>query len=212
MTTADIESQANLDGAAGTDMNLKVLLRRKVIPMFFKDVGYVTWRRVHNTASIAAGDTYFDLSTNELDHLKQVALSVDYDNPLQYIGDVPELVQKALAATTRDKPSGYWTQFNSTGFMRVRFNCPADTAYTVAYTYDRVVPFANDTDTLDLNQYIPWQFQWALVEGLRREIYERRWGIGDSRYQRADSEYQALVARASENLEMGRGQRAYFVR
>lgn len=212
MTTAEIEEQANLDGAATSDINLKVLLRRKVIPMFLKDVGYVTWRRVHGTASIVAGDTSFDFSTNELDHVKSIALAPDYDVPLSYIGDLPELVQAASAATTRAKPTGYWTTFNSTGFLRVRFNCPADASYTVAFTYDRVVPFSDNTSSVNLDVYIPHQHQWALVEGLRREIYERRWGIGDSRYQRADSEYKELVMRASENLEMGRGQRVYFVR
>lgn len=212
MTTAEIEEQANLDNAATADMNLKVLLRQKVIPAFLKDVGYPTWRRVHGTASIVAGDTYFDFSTDELDHVKSIALAPDYEKPLTYIGDIPHLIQEALAATTRAKPDSYWTTFNSTGFLRVRLNCPSDASYTVAFSYDRIVPFSDNTTSVNLNVYIPKQFHWALVEGLKREIFRTRVGIGDNRFQLADAEYQALVARASENQEMGRGNSVKFAR
>ena len=132
MTTAEIESMADPSGVATADLNLKLELRHKVIPEFFEDVGYVVWRRRPVTKTLLANTQYVDLtdSTYTFSHIKELYLSTDFNNPLEYIGEDPVEVLKARTNTTPGKPSKFYLESSGTRLERVSFDCPADQQYT----------------------------------------------------------------------------------
>lgn len=214
MTTADIEQRADPTGVATADINLKLELRYNVIPEFLEDVGYVSWRRKHVSKVLAAAANYVDVSdsTYSFAHMKQVFLASDFDTPLSYIGEDPMEVLRAKANTTAGKPTGYYLESDGDDFQRVSFNCPAQQEYTVWMTLDLHIKFPDDTSSIDLDKYIPSQFQWGLVAGLRKTIYRERFGIGDERYQEADAEFEKWKARARKSSELARKETAKYAR
>lgn len=204
MTTATIAAAADTKGLAGSDMDLQVLLRRNVIPAFLEDVGYVSWRRQAATASVTLGARYVALATNFW-HMKTVGLATEEDTPLNYIGDDQVQILAAEANTTNAKPTGYYMKIHTDGTWRLYFDAPFDVARTVAYTYDTNILFADDTTVVNLDIYIPSQFQWALVEGLKAEIFYDRYGVGDDRFTAAEAKYDKWVQRARNSPELSRG-------
>jgi hypothetical protein len=70
-----------------------------------------------------------------------------------------------------------------------------------------------DEEDVDLKSYIPEQYHWALVELLRREIIDDRFGQGDQRFATANSKYQEWLKRIAPKRELAqRGNRADYVR
>ena len=214
MTTAEIESMADPSGVATADLNLKLELRHKVIPEFFEDVGYVVWRRRPVTKTLLANTQYVDLtdSTYTFSHIKELYLSTDFNNPLEYIGEDPVEVLKARTNTTPGKPSKFYLESSGTRLERVSFDCPADQQYTVAATIDIHILWPDNTSSVDLSPYIPPQFHGGLVDGLRRYVYRERFGIGDERYQEAVSEFERWKARAAKSKELARSDKPKFAR
>lgn len=218
MTTEKIESLADVGGLAQPDINLKSVLRNKIVPEFYHDVGYVSWRRKTATLALTAGvqsgsttdlatdfDSMMDVSIHQAPPLK--------DTPLTYIGDDPVKIAKAEANTVQSKPTGWYLIRPSatTALRRMKFDAPSDAAYTVYYTYYSRVVFADDAAIVDMDGYIPTKFQWGLVEGLKAYLYGVRYGMGDQRYAAATQEFEQYKARAAENLELSRGAKPRFV-
>jgi hypothetical protein len=215
MTTAEIENFADLDGISTAELsgaNLKFVLRHKVVYEFFHDAGYPAWTRRHVARPLAAAAQFVDIDNDDFRHMKKVALAPDYDTGLPYFGDDESWIMAAKANTTAGKPTGYMLEFDGSLFRRVFFNCPADTAYTVALVYDRMIPFPDDTSSVQLNPYIPADFQWGLVLGLRKQIYMTRFGIQDDRYMSAAQEYGEYIARIAESPNKSTGGRRSYVR
>jgi hypothetical protein len=214
MTTEQIEQRADPSSVAVADINLKLELRHNVIPEFLEGVGYVAWRRKHISKTLAAAASYVDVSesTYSFAHMKQVFLGTDLTAPLRYIGEDPMEVLSAKANTTAGQPSGYYLESDGNDFQRVSFNCPAQQQYIVWMTLDLHIKFPNDTDSIDLDPYIPSQFQWGLVAGLRKTIYRERFGIGDERYQEASAEFEKWQMRAKKSSELARKETAKYAR
>jgi hypothetical protein len=214
MTTTQIETYADIGGISSPDINLKVLLRRNVVPAFLSDVGYVSWRRQHATLALSvAGGKQYNLA-DDFWQMQSLTIDPDSSKSIQYIGDDPEKVMAAELNTTPGKPTGYYLVRRVTTllFQAVKFNYPPDQDYTARYTYYSTVPFADDTTEVELDKYLPSQFQWALVEGLKKEILFLRFGIGDPRYVAAEQAHRMWIERASENPELARRNLAAFVR
>ena len=213
MMTSLIEQYANIADLSSPDINLKVLLRHSVTPAFMADVGYVAWRRVLATLALTgvAGQGY-DLPD---DFWMMQVLTIDpSDAPLQYIGDDPEKVLAAERNVTPGKPGAYYLVRRATTsvYKRIKFNATPDTNYTARYTYYSGVFFPDDTTDVEMDKFIPSQFQWALVEGLKREIMFIRFGHGDPRYVASEQQYGMWIERARENPELARRTAASFVR
>lgn len=210
MTTLQIETYANEEAlvVGSADMDLKVRLRRKVIPKFEMDVGECSWRRVPTTLSFAAGDRdkalpaafkkmldgpiFFDAANNKY--------------PLMYWGeDIPATILADQAAET-GTPSGYWIIRDGgtpTQMKMIRLDKTTDQALTMRYTYLSQIQFSDDTTSVELSNYIPLEFQWALVEALKLEIYTGRVSIDDPRWQIARAAYDEFVILAQELREPG---------
>lgn len=205
MTTVQIESYADLSQLSAPDIDLKIILRKKVVPDFYEDVGTPAWRRKTATLSLVAGDRTKDLATDFL-RMKEIGV-LPLVSGLRYIGDDPQLIALAEVPQSPNTPTGYYL-VPSTGppvvaTRAIKFDVPAAGTCTVSYTYYSTVPFADLTTSVELDPYIPPHFQWTLVHGLERYLFARRYGQGDPRFKVADEEYGRAIRRASESLEMG---------
>lgn len=214
MTTLQIETLADPGQLASADLDLKMVLRRKVIYELLYDLGYPSWSRTHDTKALAAGARYVDVTTNTFRQMRSVFIAPYYEEQygLTYIGDDDSKVLAAMATTATEKPTQYYLGFTGSRFERIYFNTIADAAYTVAFVYYKRIPFVDDSSSLDLDPYIPADAQWPLVEGLRRYLYRERVGLEDRRYIEADQEYGRWIARLSENPEKSAGAKGKYVR
>lgn len=208
MTTAQIESNADPKGLAGTYFDLKVVLRRNVVPKFLADVGYCAWRFKFATISLAASARYISISDGDFWHMKHVVIKGYEASPLTYIGDDMKHVLTAESATITGTPEGYYLKLHTDGTWRVFFDVPSNATRDIVIAYDTNIPFSDDTTSINLDQYIPKQFHWALVCGLQMKLYEDRLGIEDQRYATSKQEYGEWIARASESPNLSRGSSA----
>lgn len=215
MMSDQIESYANVGDIAGPDLNLKVLLRHNVVPMFLADVSYVSWRRKPGSVALVIGDKQKTLP-DDFWQMQVVSLNTDLTEGLPYIGEDPQKLLAAEANTNAGKPGGYYLKprpLSENGQLTsIVFDAPADTSYTAYFAYYTNIYFADDIAPVDFNKYIPAQFQWALVERLKAEIMVNRFGVADNRYLQANEAYQQWVARASQSPELARRNVAIFVR
>lgn len=210
MTTAEIESYANEEAliVGASDLNLKVRLRRKVIPKWEMDVGECAWRRKTATLSFAATEQEADLPA---DFGKMLDGPIFYNAAgdkygLEYIGDDPSAIALANASTTPGTPYGWWMvrlAGADTILRRFRLDKPTDSAITVGYAYISELQFADETTSVDLIDHYPLRLHWALVEALRMEIFASRLKIDDPRLMEAKSNYAEYVQLAQELREPG---------
>jgi hypothetical protein len=201
MTTADIESLADFEGTGAPDFPAGKTLRRNVVPDFFSRVGLVEWRRFRESLAFAANTSSADMSA---DFSVIEAIWKDADSKLTYIGDNQRKMMEAAANTTPAAPSQYYLTFNSTAPVKrrkVNLGAPTDAAYTLT-VFGWITPyFSDDTTPVDLNPYIPEQFQWGLVEGLKAQIFRVRYGIQDPRTMDANQEFLRIVEDAKQFRE-----------
>jgi len=98
-------------------------------------------------------------------------------------------------------------------FQRVGFQAPLDKPYTLVAVYYCQVPFPDNVTEIDLSQYIPENFQYALVYGLRRNIYTDRYGQGDKRAEAAAATFLKGIETAKRgDMELARVHRPRFIR
>jgi hypothetical protein len=214
MTTLEIENLSDPGGLSLADFNKAAVLRHEIIPEFFEDVGYVTWRRLPITEGLAQSRNYVDLTRPNyyISHIRSVYLTDDFDTPLTFIGDDPIKVLKAKVNTTPGRPGGWYIESTGTNFERISFDAIADITYTVAIEADTHIKFEDDTTAVQLDQFIPEFFQWALVEGLRRELYFHRYGVGDQRGATAGQKFNDWKVRAQKSPEMARKHKYKYVK
>lgn len=216
MTTTQIASYADPEALSSPDINLQVELRRNVIPAFYEDIGEVGWRRRYWSDTVTTGNRDF-IVPQDFGELKKVIpgtasnMTFDESYALPYIGDNADLVLAAEAATAQGKPTGYYIDWLLSPYPAIKLSCPVDEDTTFRLVYLAVPFFVNDTTAVNLDIYIPKKLQWGLVEGLRRVIYERRYGVGDNRWVVADGSYQQWVRKARKNPEQTGQSRPRFV-
>jgi hypothetical protein len=105
----------------------------------------------------------------------------------------------AEIVTAASRPLGYYIVQRSDNkkFRALKTDRPPDNVYTFPYTYrSRLVVAADDIDDTELDQYIPEEYQQALIAGLRREILLDRFGQGDQRAGIAASQFEEIIEQA----------------
>jgi hypothetical protein len=214
MTTADVETYANL-GNVAVGMNLQYILRYQIIPEFLEDVKYASWRKKYGTVTTVAGTRSYDLAT-DFHQMHRLRLS-GADEDLPYIGEDSTKVFAAEVATTQAEPTGWYLGRNPNSqdppFAYLSFDAPPDDAYVYQYQYYSRVVWTDQFTPVGLSQHIPEQYQWGLVEGLRREVYLNRVGVNDQRYIVAAQQFEVWKQRAISNTELApAGQRPIFAR
>lgn len=210
MTTAEIEGYANEEGLVigSSDINLKVRLRRKVIPKWEMDVGECAWRRKNTTLSVVANDREYDLPA---DFGKMLDLPEWRDSSrtvrrLRYIGEDTSAMAEAESSTTPGSPAGYYFSRVTgppTALRAIKFDVIPSASFTLYYSYLSEIQFADLTTAVELDNYMPTKFQWALVEALKMEIYKGRISINDQRLVSAIEEYQSYKNDAIDYREPG---------
>ena len=207
MTTTKIISFANEEGhiVGASDMNLEVRLRRKVVPMFYMDIGECGWRNIVSTISVVANDRQYDLPLDFLRMQDAPIYAIDeVTRYLSFIGEDTREVAIAEANTTQENPLSYWitrTGANPNAFRAIRLSRLPLTAFTLTYSYLSAVQFVDDVTEVEFDNYIPPQLQWALVEGLKKEIFGNRLSVDDPRKVSAEAEYDKYVHFAQEYRE-----------
>lgn len=224
MNTTQIAAYADYDRLAGTGdsmLKLQAILRRKIIPEFYNRVGACWWRRLQvRGLLLEEGKAEVDMGA-AMAIIRSVYVS---GVPATYIGDDEAELEKAEAFVTTGeqiRPGKYWTQFSGYNLYNVsmepdindpeaekregpvtsrllKFNGASDGNYEVSVVGFIQLWFDDDVTEVDLNPSIPFEFQWALVEGLKREIYEARVGTQDARYKLAHAEFEKWIAMASK--------------
>lgn len=209
-TTAMIADFADPSKIANPGFHVQQVLRRKVIPRFFDAVGLVGWRRMMEVVSTSAGERGVDISA----FFSEIRNVYYNGNPLVFIGDSTIRMDQALASDVPASPSAYWIDFNYPGTYndqlvvgpvgprKLMLSAPADAVYSMKIFGWRAPYFQDDFSIVDMNNFMPRQFVWALVEGLRAEIYWDRNGIGDETASRADAIFREYVAQASSLRNM----------
>ena len=109
---------------------------------------------------------------------------------------LPTLTYAASIIGTVSSPAAAW--------QNLKLRAPADAVYTLVVCQLTYVPFGDTTTTVNMAPYIPAQYHWGLVEGLRAQIFFDRFGQSDPRYAQAQAQYMIWVQRAQVNRELGR--------
>lgn len=212
MMTSEVQTYADIGGISVPDLNLAALLRLSVCPKFMHDVGYTSWRRKIGTVNANAQAVALPTDCDMIEGVYKGAPTAS-NPPLIYIGENPDSVM-AAEGSAPGVPSGYYFypdgSGNPLGF--IKFSCSPSPTFTATLVYYRKFTFADNTTDVDLNLWVPSQYQWALVEKLKAEIYKIRSGIGDPGYIVAEQEYKIFVERATDNKEQARRNNPVFAR
>jgi hypothetical protein len=227
MDTETIASLANTD-RVGDGLDLQSILRNRVCPQVFKDVGDVRWLQKTTTLTIAADIRQKDLPDDFFRMIKIVIptagtspnnLDAEIDG-LTYIGEDDNAMMRAEYSLTPGKPTKYWIapregdaeQPGVGSYRAIRFNCLTDRDYTAIYTYKRGPVFADLESNVDMDTWMPGIHQDGLVRLLRAFILEDRIGNGDNRYALAMDRYNQWLTDIIGNPEQAKRNFAKFVR
>ena len=210
MTSTQIATYANEESLVigASDLNLQVRLRRKIVPKFESDVGECAWRRKQTTITFAANDREEDLPS-DFGKMLDGPMGIDSANnrtTLAYLGEDVLSIGLGNSSTEPGTPSGYWLVRDGgtpSLLKRMRLDRLPDTQIVYYYSYLARLQFSDDTTAYDFDNYIPREFQWALVEALKVEIFASRLSIDDPRIQAARAEYDRFVMDAQELREPG---------
>lgn len=198
MTTAQIETRADIGQLASGDVDLRVLLRREVIPQFLTDVGNVEWRRAFATVTTTPNQQADNLPSDFME-MAWVRIGPDYATELFYIGEDQTALVAAETNTVAGKPTGYYfIAGNSKAVEQIKWDVVPNAAYAMRLCYWKTIPFSDDTSSVDLNKYIPEQFQWGIVYRLKAALLEIRLGVGDPRFASAMKMYEGELMKARQ--------------
>lgn len=199
MRLSQIEAAASKGGIATGAFNIRSALRFEVIPEFYRKIGGVSWLNRHNRINVIPDLRDYDLPR---DFRSMVSVggaiwpnTYARSEPLRYIGEDPALVTASEAATTASQtaPQGYYIVYSVERKMRaIRIDTIPGMPFTLPYVYRSRLVFHSDVDDVELDEFIPEDYQQALIQGLKREIYLDRFGQGDPRYQVAAAKFEEI--------------------
>lgn len=202
MTTDQIITLADPGNQAGPDLDLGLFLRHKILPEFLFDVRGSAWRRARATLTFTAVRT-MDAPV-DLDSVVEI-MKAD-GTRLTYIGEDPLKVAAALLDTTPGTPIRYWVDSpgsDTTHQHAIVLNCIPAAPVTYSLSYLKGINWSDTSTALSLDGIIPQRMQWALVEGVKRELWRERAGVGDQRFIAAAKEFEDWKARAGVLRELG---------
>lgn len=214
MTTDQIETLANRRNLATPDFDIKSELRYNVIPHFLDEVGHTRWRRRTATVTTVIGTQDYDLPADFF-FMRRISPGANYPEPisqLEYVGENPERLTAAEQGTSNGNPGEYQIVPDSDGNLKkLRLYPTPGIVTTFTYVYTNFVPFKNAEEDIDLGGYIPEQYHYGLVSGLRAEIYLDRYGEGDPRYPAELNKYADWIRKARKGLSHEPATRNYGV-
>lgn len=217
MNASLVETLANRGDLATADFQIGATLRFGVIPEFLTDVARVGWRKrtVSLTLPQGAREVALPRDFGDMGGIWIPPIQDPSDPGLIYFGESDVEVANAEETTDPGAPAGYYLPMASSGDLShraVRVDRPADRNYSLRSVYFWKIPFENDQDdSIDLDLYIPSQYQWALVDLLRAKIIDDRYSEGDPRYQAAMDSYNKWVSKVLVTRELARRNHVIYV-
>ncbi len=222
MTARQICDIANSTGMASRDTDLMVMLGANVLPAYLHDIGYTSWMRRDVDIIVGQGDWSFPIPIHivwvqSVSPKNVPGQPVDpnrqYTTELRYIGEDMAGRRSTVAPTATGDPDSYTItlditdlQLNpATGRRRIWLNkiLSAETTYRVTGTVG-LGAGEDYTSDYNMNDIVPPEYQWGLVEGLKAQLVLERWGQADRRYPLYRDQRDAWVMRAQERKEMTR--------
>lgn len=218
MRWSQIIGIANADGIALPDLDLMVVLGQNVLPAFIMDCGsgYTNWRRTRLTIDVLIDTATYTLPqyvSTVQDIFPVLDTAGSLGDKLRYLGEISEgLVGTFVTPALKGLPDCYTLSQNvpstgtatlatASGGLVVWFNKTHDRNRTYRVAADIGLPTSDFNSDHDMNTWVPPEYQWGLVEGLKMELYKTRFGAGDKRYALAERERDKWVMRASVNTE-----------
>jgi hypothetical protein len=193
MNTDQIISMADPGGSASPDIDLRAVLKNMVIPEFLFDVRAASWRR--RVATLSFSGTRSADAPDDLDSVLKI-MAGDTAK-LTYIGESDDKVMAALLDSAPASPTGYWIQAPGVATRyAIHLDCVPSAPITYSISYLPGLYWDEEQSALALDQYIPAPLQWTLVEGVKRELWRERAGVGDQRYVAAAAECERWKQRA----------------
>jgi hypothetical protein len=212
VTTAEIQALADFDNSAAPDYPIGTVLRQNVIPDFFDRVGHVSWRQWAEVVTFGPGDRYRDISPY-FSTIESVWL-VEPRRQLKYAGD--SSFDMLMSAFDNPEPAAPRQYFISSmqapiynpmapteaeiegpvGPRRLTLHAPCDAVYKVSVFGWQIPWFADNSTAVNMDLFVPRQYQWGLVEGLRAEVFRERLGVENPKTVLATQGYLNVVERA----------------
>lgn len=207
MTTAQLIAEVSYGDLGVGGISLERRLRRIIIPQYLSDidriVGKPYWRKGIWTQAVVANTRSYALP-NDFKRFQKLAV---YDASDPAIGGFVEIVYRGefsddiLMAETggaddpadNNIPLGYYIQGDDSALPKLWFTKTPTSNFTVKGQYDKKIYFADDTTSVDLNPYIPEDWQGGLIHALEYTLAVTRYGMGDKRADMYKREYQAFI-------------------
>lgn len=218
MTTTQIANLADFEQHGGVNFPIQEILREKIIPDYFNDVGQVGWRKSTDIIPVGPGARIVTLPA-AIGLIKNVFCD---GRRLVYIGDHEAAIEAALATKTPQQPSTYWVEYSQkqvtdgvegaipelereegpVGQRDLKLGAPVDAICELQVTGWIDPWFVNYTAEVDMNAFMPRKLQFGLVEGLRYYIFRDRLGVGDPRSINARAEYDNYVQKGIDHRDV----------
>lgn len=207
MTTSELIAEVSYGDLGIGGISLERRLRRIIIPKYLSDidrmVGKPYWRKGVWTQAVTSGTRSYTLPTN----FKRFQKLAVYDATDPAIGGFVEIVYRGefsddiLMAETggaddpadSDIPLGYYIQGDDSAAPKLWFTKTPTSNFTVKGQYDKKIYFADDTTAVDLNPFIPEDWQGGLLHALEYTLAVARYGMGDKRADMHKRDYQAFI-------------------
>ena len=207
MTTAQLIAEASYGDLGVGGISLERRLRRVIIPRYLSDidriVGKPYWRKGVLTLNVVANTRSYALP-NDFKRTQKLAV---YDASDPAIGGFVEIVYRGefaddiLMAETggaddpadNDIPLGFYIQGDDTAVPKLWFTKTPVSNFTAKGQYDKKIYFADDTSIVDLNPFIPEDWQGGLIHALEYTLAVARYGMGDKRADLYKRDYQEFI-------------------
>lgn len=199
MTLEDIAKAIDRGKSARADYVVLDVLRTEILPRFFGDidtvVGDIFWRRSNaGTLNTVPGLERYGLP-GDFRHMG--ALGKRGSCAMAYIGDDEDLLRRyqGLAAggtgeTVITEPQGYWVELSVSvnddkpdSPYTLVFSTKPRSVYSVDYTYYTTPDLRQAPNTIDMDKYVPFEYQHALIALGRADLISDRNGGEDPQVQ-----------------------------
>jgi hypothetical protein len=222
MTLEDLAARVDRNGSSRADYQVIDVLRNEVIPRFFGDidtaVGDMFWRRMANEAiAIGPGINRYPLPKDF-----RVMASVGIRGAgcaLQYIGNDARMMQRYAAVQAQDvrsAPTAYWVEMPVVPIddigdpllyqYELVLSTRPDALYALDLVYYTTPDLREKSDMVELDKYIPFEYQHALISLARADLYGDRHGGDDPMVSREMTIYNNWLAGLKSKKSAGRQQ------
>lgn len=207
MTTAQLIAEVTYGDLGIGGISLERRLRRIIIPQYLSDidriVGKPHWRKGVLTLTVVANTRSYSLP-NDFKRMQKLAV-YDADDPaiggfveIAYRGEFSDDILMAETGGADDPadsdiPLGYYIQGDDVAVPKLWFTKTPTSNFSAKGQYDKRIYFADDTTSVELDPFIPNDWQGGLIYALESELALARYGMGDKRVDLYQQKYERFI-------------------